>query len=75
MCFETRGSITSPGYPSQYPDNSNSTWIINAPHNASEVLIEIHDQDIEHTPGFKCTDFLEVCMFTDSHIMIVLSLE
>ena len=74
MGFETRGSITSPGYPSQYPNNSNSTWIINAPHNASEVLIEIHDQDIEDTPGFKCTDFLEVRIFTDSH-MIVLSLE
>lgn len=74
MCFKTRGSITSPGYPSQYPDNSNSTWIINAPPNAAKVRIEIHDQDIEHTPGFECTDFLEVCIFTDSY-MIVLSLE
>lgn len=33
------GEITSPGWPSQYPDNSDCTWTITPPRPDSEVTV------------------------------------
>lgn len=60
LAKSTSGTITSPGYPESYPVNFNETWLINAPSNAAEIVINIHDQDIHQTTGFTCDDFLKV---------------
>lgn len=64
LAKSTSGTITSPGYPGPYPLNTNETWLINAPSNAAEIVIIIHDQDIHQTKGFPCDDYLKVSIFS-----------
>ncbi|XP_056008675.1 cubilin-like [Ostrea edulis] len=49
------GEITSPGYPGDYPNNVNYTWMIRTGHNKSNVTITVIDMDIE-----KCDDYLDI---------------
>lgn len=49
---ETRGTLTSPGYPSPYPPHQNCQWTIK-PHPFHSLRITIETIDIE--PSTKCT--------------------
>lgn len=59
------GTIMSPNYPSNYPDESNCIWFIEAPKNYSLVL--------NITAGISgesnCDDFLRVSSTSCLHIM------
>ncbi|XP_062615520.1 uncharacterized protein LOC134277220 [Saccostrea cucullata] len=62
-----KGQFTSPGYPANYPDNTNYTWIIRTGHTAANVTFRIHDMNIRNTN--PCDDYLEIkevepCCFT-----------
>lgn len=54
------GQLTSPGYPSNYPNNVNDTWIIKTDDKRANVTFYIQEMDIEKTPGFPCDDYIEV---------------
>lgn len=54
------GQITSPGYPGNYLNNVNDTWIIKTDDKRANVTFYIQEMDIENTPGFPCGDYLEV---------------
>lgn len=54
------GQLTSPGYPNNYPNNVNDTWIIKTDDKRANVTFYIQEMDIEKTPGFPCDDYLEV---------------
>jgi hypothetical protein len=52
------GQFTSPGYPSNYPNNVNYTWLIQTGHKEAKVTITIHDMDINDWGN--CEDYLKV---------------
>lgn len=54
------GQITSPGYPGNYLNNVNDTWIIKTDDKRANVTFYIQEMDIEKTQGFPCGDYLEV---------------
>ena len=55
------GEITSPGWPGQYPDNSDCTWIINTPSPDSQITVSIVDLAIENGPDCQY-DYLEIAI-------------
>nr|XP_022321347.1 uncharacterized protein LOC111123356 isoform X2 [Crassostrea virginica] len=60
------GQITSPGYPGNYPNNANYTWIIRTGHQKANVTVKIAMMNIEK---WKCDDYLLIreidpCCFT-----------
>ena len=54
------GEIMSPGYPRNYPDNINYTWILRTGHFNANVIFRIMDFNIgtSHIP--PCDDYLQV---------------
>ncbi|RWS29491.1 low-density lipoprotein receptor-related protein 3-like protein, partial [Leptotrombidium deliense] len=44
--YESRGSISSPGYPSQYQNHSSCSWTIRSTHH-DEITISFDDLDLE----------------------------
>ena len=52
------GQITSPGYPGNYPNNANYTWIIRTGHLGAKVEIKIIYMDIKE--WIPCEDYLLV---------------
>ena len=52
------GQITSPGYPGNYPNNANYTWIIKTGHRRAKVEIKIEFMEIEEWS--PCDDYLMV---------------
>ncbi|XP_065926322.1 integumentary mucin C.1 isoform X2 [Magallana gigas] len=54
------GQITSPGYPGNYLNNVNDTWIIKTDDKRANVTFYIQEMDIEKTQGFPCGDYLEI---------------
>ena len=56
------GQITSPGYPLNYPNNANYTWIIKTGHQKAEVEIKIEFMDIKKWS--PCDDYLLVRRLT-----------
>ena len=53
------GYITSPGYPADYPDNINYTWILRS-RQMTRIDIRIIHMNIQHQ--VPCGDYLEVCV-------------
>ncbi|XP_062615521.1 protein SpAN-like [Saccostrea cucullata] len=53
-----KGQFTSPGYPGNYPNNANYTWIIRTGHTAANIKFRTHDMAIKHT--YACDDYLEI---------------
>ncbi|XP_062601670.1 cubilin-like [Saccostrea cucullata] len=52
-----RGSLTSPGFPGNYPNNVNYTWILNTGHvNATAVFLFDFMNIFQHRFTFSCTD-------------------
>ena len=56
------GQLTSPGYPGNYPNNANYTWIIKTGHRQAEVEIKIEFMDIKKWS--PCDDYLLVRRLT-----------
>ncbi|XP_062599849.1 cubilin-like [Saccostrea cucullata] len=54
------GSLTSPGYPGNYPNNVNYTWILNTGHKSTTVNFTFDVFDLEANWFFSCSDFLEI---------------
>ena len=54
------GYITSPGYPANYPDNINYTWILRNGHRTRIDIKIIHMNIIHQVP---CGDYLEVHVY------------
>ena len=54
---ELNGYITSPGYPANYPDKVNFTWILRNRHRTRIDIKIIHMNIIHQVP---CGDYLEV---------------
>ena len=54
------GEITSPGYPANYPDNINYTWILRTGHLNANVTFTILDSDISEPYFPPCDDYLQV---------------
>ena len=52
--------ITSPGYPSNYPDNVNYTWILRTGHLIATVIFRILKFDISKSNFSPCDDYLQV---------------
>lgn len=61
-----KGHITSLGYPCNYPNNANFTWIIKAKRDQINVNFTIFDLQAETTDR-GCYDYLKVCMFRTYH--------
>nr|XP_022326203.1 cubilin-like [Crassostrea virginica] len=65
-----RNVITSPGYPENYPDNANYTWILNTGDRKANVTFSILDFDVPRPyQQPQCDDFLKIeevdpCCFT-----------
>lgn len=58
------GQITSPGYPGNYPNNVNYTWIIRTGNPSAKVTFRIIEMSIE---GWgPCDDYLEVNLKIDN---------
>lgn len=51
------GDIKSPGYPGNYPNNANFTWIIRTGSPSAIVTFRIIEMNIEK---WRCDDFLEI---------------
>ena len=56
----SNGEITSPGYPRNYPDNINYTWILRTGHLNANVTFTILDSDISEPYFPPCDDYLQV---------------
>ena len=54
------GEITSPGYPGNYPDNVNYTWILRTGHLNATVNFTILDSNISEPYIPPCDDYLQV---------------
>lgn len=54
------GHIVSPGYPMDYPNNSNYTWVIRTENSSANIMFRIFEMDIKESKGNLCDDFLEV---------------
>ena len=54
------GEITSPGYPANYPDNVNYTWILRTGHLNANVIFRISNFDISKPNFSPCDDYLKV---------------
>nr|XP_022327092.1 cubilin-like [Crassostrea virginica] len=54
------GEITSPGYPANYPDNVNYTWILRTGHLNANVTFTILDSDISEPYFPPCDDYLQI---------------
>ena len=54
------GEITSPGYPANYPDNVNYTWILRTGHLNANMTFTILDSDISEPYFPPCDDYLQV---------------
>ena len=54
------GKITSPGYPANYPDNVNYTWILRTGHLNANATFTILDSDISEPYFPPCDDYLQV---------------
>lgn len=52
------GQITSPGYPGNYPNNDNYTWIIRTGRNSADVNLRIVEMNIRKWR--PCDDYLEI---------------
>ena len=57
---DLNGYITSPGYPANYPDNINYTWILRNEHRTRIDIKIIHMNSIHQVP---CGDYLEVHVY------------
>ncbi|XP_062599853.1 uncharacterized protein LOC134261426 [Saccostrea cucullata] len=57
-----RGSLTSPGYPGNYPNNVSYTWTLDTGHEKATVdfTFDVFDIDKYHSYLSRCADFLEV---------------
>ncbi|XP_078339046.1 uncharacterized protein LOC111123356 isoform X2 [Crassostrea virginica] len=71
LTYETHiyGQITSPGYPGNYPNNANYTWIIKTGHQKADVTVNIAVMSINKWKGSPCDDYLLIkeidpCCFT-----------
>ncbi|XP_078339047.1 uncharacterized protein LOC111123356 isoform X3 [Crassostrea virginica] len=69
LTYETDiyGQITSPGYPGNYPNNANYTWILRTGHQKANVTVNIAMMSIEEWS--PCDDYLLIkeidpCCFT-----------
>lgn len=51
------GEITSPGYPGNYPNNANYTWVIRTGSHPANVTFRIIEMSIEE---WNCDDYLEI---------------
>ena len=56
------GQITSPGYPCNYPNNVNYTWIIQTGNNRTSVNFTIVDLQAELKGRTHCYDYIKVRM-------------
>ena len=54
------GEITSPGYPGNYPNNANYTWILRTGHLKANVTFTILNFDIIKHNFTPCKDYLQV---------------
>lgn len=54
------GHIVSPGYPMEYPNNSNYTWVIKTGNSSANTMFRIFEMDIKESTRNSCDDFLEV---------------
>ena len=54
------GELTSPGFPSNYPDNVNYTWILGTSHLNANVTFTILDSDISEPYFPPCDDYLRI---------------
>ena len=57
---DLNGYLTSPGYPANYPDNINFTWILRNGHRTRIDMKIIHMNIIHQVP---CGDYLEVHVY------------
>ena len=55
------GEITSLGYPCNYSNNANYTWIIKTRNNRTSVNFTILDLQAETNGIWSCFDYLQVC--------------
>lgn len=55
------GQITSLGYPCNYSNNANYTWIIKTGNNKTSVNFTILDLQAETNGSWSCSDYLQVC--------------
>lgn len=52
----------SPGYPhTDYGRDTNYTWYVVADDAVEEIYIRI-TMEIQRTPGYPCSDYLQVCV-------------
>lgn len=61
------GQITSPGYPRNYPNNLNYTWIIRTGSQYANVAFRIIEMNIKE--WWYCDDYLEVNLKTIQHFL------
>ncbi|XP_062582116.1 uncharacterized protein LOC134243895 [Saccostrea cucullata] len=58
--YDSSGTITSPGYPGNYPNNVNYTWVISTGFQQAKIYFSIHDFDIRKHKYYPCDDYLEI---------------
>lgn len=67
--------VESPGYPHKnYSTNTNYTWYVIASDNTEEISIEI-TMDIHQATGFRCYDYLQVCVLQNDFYINPLVIE
>ncbi|XP_059172132.1 cubilin-like [Physella acuta] len=50
----------SPGYPSDYPNNKNCTWLISTKDSSKRVQVEVISMELANWDGGQCEDYLEL---------------